>query len=85
MIGSNTHQYLHIGQHWSALRIIKGVEHRPPTKLMNMNDIELLKKEPFNVNVRIDSNDKPSWGEEVYRINHDKTLTFTGSNYDTSD
>lgn len=77
--------YLHISQHWGALLIRNGYQYKPPEKLERLDQVEILRQEPFNVNFRIDDNNFKSWGESLYQINEDKSLTYLGGNYDTSD
>ncbi len=77
--------FLHVSQHWSAIRFIGGVKHSPPAELKTMSDVETIKGQPFDVRVKIDNNSKPSFGESVYSINEDQSLTYIGGDYDTSD
>ena len=78
-------KYLHIGQHWGARRITCGIEFIPPDRLEHMSTVNALKNWPFNVQHEIKEHAQSGWGELVFLINPDESLTFVTDNADSSD
>jgi hypothetical protein len=82
-------KFLHISQHWRAqMGSVKNPISHVKRLLSTIEDVEALNVyfgNTWPLYFKIDQKDNLGFGEELYKINDDSSLSFMGSLYDTSD